>query len=168
MADSCTWRKVYQHNASGVGVAGSLTDLVRAIKGGADVQIRYYRSSALREFINVEWHRTCLHVSIANASASTSTDSIVSCTIIDIPDTNIDFTGRTFSNPFAVEWQIFSTTGKRQHVTFDYVTRQVQSDEPDNIGIAWYIRGYDDDAWWRQLLRNFADIRIRGSIGGGG
>jgi hypothetical protein len=138
MSDDCSWRKVYEHRADGTRFSGDLDDLVDAVKAGADVQIRYFFSTPFP--MQGEWRRTCS--SVTYVEHEDEGGPIVSCLITDIPDTQADLTrGRTFAEPFAVEWQAYNTSGTRHVVKFNHRTRDVESDSIDNRQIAWYVRG---------------------------
>lgn len=156
MAD-CTWRKVYENAADGSRVSGSLSELVKAVKAGADVQIRYFRSSGVAGIQYVEWHRTSSSATIAGAASGGT--SIVSCIFVDIPDTQLaGGSGRHFIQPFATEWQVFNTTGVRQTVKFNHQTSAVISDNLDNLGVAWYVRCDQQPNWWDQVFTRFATL----------
>ena len=150
MAD-CTWKRIFENAADGSTVYGSLDDLVQAVKAGADVQIRYYRSAGLAGFRRVEWHRTSHAVTIADADRGGR--SIVSCAFTEIPDTDlVAGAGRRFVQPFAAEWQVFNTTGSRHTVKFNHQTSSVIDEFSDSLGIAWYVRCYYQRPWWSQVV----------------
>src|SRR5688572_5718023 len=108
----CVWKRIYEHDSNGSGTFGTVNDLVKAVKAGADVQVRYYRNAGVPGFRRVEWHRTALSTTIADTNLGGT--PIVSCAFTDIPDTDlVAATGRQFRQPFAIEWTLFNTTGVR-------------------------------------------------------
>jgi hypothetical protein len=148
---------VFENAADGTTVSGSLGDLVKAVKAGADVQVRYIRSASVPGIRQVEWHRTSLSSTVAEAA--TGGTSIVSCLFVDIPDTQLaGGVGRQFIQPFATEWQVFNTTGARQTVKFNHQTSTVISNDSDNLGIAWYVRCYQKPNWWDQVFTRFSGV----------
>ncbi len=169
MAD-CTWKTIYQHDSNGNPVSGSITALVRAVQRGADVQVRYYRPSGLAGVQPIEWHRTASSATIAKLQSGRF---IVSCAFVDIPDSNLDSSGRTFSQPFATEWQVFNTTGMRHVVKLNHVTQAVMAQATDHLGITWYVRCYESSfldqvvwpidleqpSWVRRLVRRLPGVR---------
>lgn len=158
MAD-CTWKNIYENAADGSTVSGSLSDLVKAVKAGADVQVRYIRSSGVAGIRQVEWHRTSLSATVAEAASGGT--SIVSCIFVDIPDTQLAAgAGRQFLQPFATEWQVFNTTGERQTVKFNQQTSTLISNNSDNLGIAWYVRCYQTPNWWDQMFKRVPLISL--------
>lgn len=158
MAD-CIWKIVYQHTADGSRTSGNLNDLVKAVKAGADVQVRYYRSSAISGIDYIEWHRACAAVTLAEADVTGL--PIVSCAITDIPDTDFgQGSGRTFNQPYAFEWQVYNTTGRRHTVKFTRTSLDVASDVTDSLGVTWYVRGYKKPTWWDQLIARVSLFRI--------
>jgi hypothetical protein len=149
MAD-CAWQRIYEHDAAGNAVSGSLLNLIIFVKLGADVQIRYFRPGGerIRRF---EWRRTTPYVTIAEAEGGLLGGGrhIVSCAFTDIPDTAFDASvGRTFVKPFAIEWQAFNTTGARHTVKFDQQTSAVINESHDELGITWYARCFRTPNIW--------------------
>jgi hypothetical protein len=137
---SC-WRKVYEHDADGNPLSGTLTDLVDAIKsGGVDVQIGYaFRDGETRG----EWRRTCPSVTYAENPRG----QVVSCIITDIPDTQLNDPPGTVAGriitfpPIAYEWQSYNTSGQRYVVKLENQGGAIIGYTPNRLRIAWYVRG---------------------------
>ena len=146
MADGCKWRQVYENNPDGTRFSGNLNDLLRAVRAAADVHIKYRRPT---EDGFIEWHRTAMHTSI---NPGGTRPPVVSCAFIDVPDTTNDAAGRRFiTDPYALEWVIFNTSGVRHTSKFDARTRAIiGSPVADRLQIAWYVRG-DNSFWWPPL-----------------
>jgi hypothetical protein len=59
----------------------------------------------------------------------------------DVPDTDVDLTtGRTFEEPFAFDWMVFDTSGRRQLVKFDRETLDVLASSSGNLRTYWFVR----------------------------
>jgi hypothetical protein len=130
------WREVYQNTTDGEPLGGSFRDLVDAVKAGADVKVRYTQPGG------IVWFRTLQSVFVSEDldEATTPEDVPVSGMLTDIPDSENNPNGRVFSEPFAFEWQIFNTTGRRQTLTFDRQSFTHKNTSVDNLSIGWFVR----------------------------
>jgi hypothetical protein len=72
--------------------------------------------------------------------AITPEDATVSGILTDVFDSESNPNGRVFSEPFAFEWQIFDTTGRRQTLKFNRQSFTHESTSVDNLSIGWFVR----------------------------
>lgn len=154
------WERIYEHNAGGTPVFGSLDTLLLFAGDGADVKVRVSSSQSSQ---NIVWFHRLHSVTVAQ-SPDSGTTPVISGMITTIPSTTLAITSTEhstigqldFAEPFSFEWHIYNTTGKRRVVKLrnqEYsrwpltgrisrCQRQpvVLSDELDNIRVGWYIR----------------------------
>jgi hypothetical protein len=151
----CCWQKVYEHGANGIVTSGSINVLRDAVYRGADVKVRYRGQTGRLEW---DWTRRFASVTVTVDHGNLGKDDtiVVSGVMTDIPDTDLNIVrlpgtentpggvggggGRSFAQPFALEWHIYNTSGQRQVVKFDAVTHQVVSDDTDQRAMSWYVR----------------------------
>lgn len=136
------WENIYEHEADGTLRSGSLDALLFFAQEGYDIKVRYFAVSGSQDVV---WFRTLRSVTTFQ---SPGVPPVISGMLSNIPTTTFDITSGehfstaelVFSEPFATEWHIYNTTGKRRLVQFRVSDGRVISDEIKGLRVGWYVR----------------------------
>lgn len=127
------WTLVYETDSSGNQVAGSLTQLRKAVLNAADVKVIYKPSA------NTWWSRYCDSVTVRGGGSQT----VIAATFMNAADTTSGVGGLDFEdNPFAVEHHIYNSSGRRAFVKLHYKERDIIQNSPSTIPMKWFVKDY--------------------------
>lgn len=146
---SANWTLLYETDASGNQIAGSLQELRDAILLGADVKVVYSPAA------DVWWSRYCSSVTVQESGGSTR----IAATFMEAADTRSATFGIDFeNNPFALEYHIYNTSGVRYFMKLHYEDRTIITDSNRVLPMKWYVRGYVRAPWWERIDAVFPQV----------
>ncbi|GAB2469606.1 hypothetical protein GCM10011375_40200 [Hymenobacter qilianensis] len=134
------WTLIYITDSTGTAVVGSVADLTRAVRAGADVKVIYNSGPG------VWWSRYCESVS----TRGTGSARLVSATYMRAADTRVGGTGLEFEVPFAVEYHIYNSNGV-------YWMSKAGNSTYRTVPMRWYVKDYKLPSIFDQIR----DIRDR-------
>ncbi len=123
---------IYAHDVAGNGTAGTIEDLIEAVKQGRSISILYSVS-------DTTWVRACPSVSVVGGVVSCYVTDVLSTTNLD--NTNGVFGAKTFESPRALEAHIYDTLGYRAVIKRDFFTGaelSVVLPAQGNLALRWY------------------------------
>ena len=147
------WTLVYETNGSGVQVAGSMQEFKHAVLTGADVKISYNTLGTRW------WSRKCSSVNVIPVSGTT----VIAATFMEAADTMFIEKEKylDFMDPFALEYHIYSSTGVRVTMKFNYYDHSLISRECEYKPMKWFVKDYEPTMEWS--LRSAVATRVEKS-----
>ncbi|NNC35875.1 MAG: hypothetical protein EX271_06800 [Acidimicrobiales bacterium] len=158
------WEMMYEHEANGAPRSGSFEALHFFVSEGYDVKVRYFQTFRGHDVV---WFHNLDQVT-AERDPRTAAPTFVAGMIKDNPATTFDLqSGPSFTTgnlivdrPYAKEWQIFNTTGKRRIVKIREKNNALLSTEQKDQRMAWFIRREQQVG----TTVNIKDIGIAGKL----
>jgi hypothetical protein len=133
-AHEAKWQLVYENDGQGRPVAGSLAQLIAAVRAGEAVRVGWQHQSPSDAKRKVE------HVADAKFLTIMSDDSVFA-QIDGIAGQTPDFANKHFTLKEGVAWvMIASTTGKNDHMFTEAATGKVASHASDHWGVKWFVK----------------------------